>query len=80
MRMKFRKYELESNVTVPVLDQPITSYEMIDSFKDMKNGGFDFNQPILSILCTHFSVVMLLILNFLLYVKYPIHLGYLYYA
>ena len=39
--------QLESNVTVPVLDQPITTYEMTDSYKDMKNGGFDFNQPIL---------------------------------
>ena len=41
----------------------------------MKKGGFDFNIPVLQILANHFSVALLLILNFILYVKYPIHLA-----
>ena len=49
--------------------------EIEGSIKDMKNGGFDFNLPILLILIKHFSSMLILLLNFMLYIKYPIHLA-----
>ena len=66
---------LQSNVSIPILDEPIVLGEVQNSIKDMKNGGFDFSLPILSILFKHFSATLLFILNFLLFVKYPIHLA-----
>ena len=66
---------LHSDITIPVLDQPIDINEVNGCLKDMKNGGFDFNTPVLSILVNSFSVILLLILNFMLYIKYPLHLA-----
>ena len=66
---------LHSDITIPVLDQPIDINEVNGCLKDMKNGGFDFNIPVLSILVNSFSVILLLILNFMLYIKYPLHLA-----
>ena len=66
---------LNTDVTIPILDQPIDINEVKDSLKDMKNGGFDFNIPVISILVNHFSATLVLILNFIFYVKYPIHLA-----
>ena len=53
------------------MDQPIDVAEIEGSIKDMKNGGFDFNLPIL--LSKYFSSMLILLLNFMLYIKYPIH-------
>ena len=67
--------KLQSNVSIPVLDQPIDVGEIEGLIKDMKNGGFDFNLPILLILSKNFSSMLILLLNFMLYIKYPIHLA-----
>ena len=67
--------KLQSNVPIPVLDQPIDVGEIEGSIKDMKNGCFDFNLPILLILSKNFSSMLILLLNFILYIKYPIHLA-----
>ena len=66
---------LHSDITIPVLDQPIGINEVNWCHKDMKNGGFDFDIPVLAILVNYFSVILLLILNFMLYIKYPLHLA-----
>ena len=41
----------------------------------MKNGGFDYNLPILLILTSCFSNTVLLLLNFIFFVRYPVDLA-----
>ena len=67
--------ELKSNVTIPLLDDPISEQETEEALNCMKNGGFDYNLPILVILFSCFSQTLLLLLNFIFLVKYPIHLA-----
>ena len=66
---------LRSDVNIPVLDDPIIETEVEDALKSMKNGGFDYNLPILFILFSCFKNTILLLLNFIFFVKYPIYLA-----
>ena len=66
---------LESNVNIPVLDDPIHENEVHNAVKSMKKSGFDYNLPILTILITSFMSLMLNILNMMFYVTYPIALA-----
>ena len=67
--------EIESDVTVPILDDPISETEIKDAWKSMKKPGFDYQLPILSILVTHFSLMLVSMMNMMFYVKYPISLA-----
>ena len=67
--------DLETNVSVPVLDDPINESEMKSAFKDMKKAGYDIHLPILDTLVTYFSITLLMMLNFMFYVKYPVQLS-----
>ena len=66
--------KLESEVYVPVLDDPISSEETIDAYEDMKKSGYDYNLPVLRILLTNFTLLIVSILNLMFYVRYPLSL------
>ena len=62
-------------MSIPVVDDPISDHEINDAVKSMTNGGFDFNLQILLIMTSCFSHVILLLLNFIFFVRYPVHLA-----
>ena len=62
-------------IHIPVLDEPINENEMYKAVNDMKSGGFDYNKQIISILVGTFSLTMLMILNFMFSIRYPLHLA-----
>ena len=67
--------EIESDVNIPILDDPISENEIKIALRSMKKQGFDYNLPILSILGTYFSLMLVNILNMMFYVKYPASLA-----
>ena len=66
---------LQSCITIPVVDDPISKNDVDEAVKSMKNGGFDYNLPILLILTSCFSNTVLLLLNFIFFVRYPVDLA-----
>ena len=66
---------LDTNMHVPVLDDPITEDEVRTAFRDMKKSGFDYPLTILNILVTAFSALLVTIFNMIFYVKYPVTLA-----
>ena len=66
--------KLESDTYVPMLDDRIQTEEMNIAYKDMKKSGYDYNLPVLGVLITWFSTLLLTILNLMFFVKYPISL------
>ena len=59
-----RKMEnFQSNVYIPITDDPSTGNEIHDAYSDMKKGGYDFSLPVLKILVTGFLPILLLLLN-----------------
>ena len=54
---------LQSNVTIPILDDPIAEHEVDEAMKSMNNGGFGYSLSILLILTSCFSNTILLLLN-----------------
>ena len=67
--------ELVSERYVPELDDPITKEELDKAMGKMKNGGYDHRienfKPIVKI----FSPLILLILNIMFYLSYPVELA-----
>ena len=63
--------QLKSSVTIPVLDDPITENEIRNSVQKMKKGGYDYPLPIMQILYSLFSPVLMILLNMMFYVQYP---------
>ena len=67
--------ELSSDKYVPELDDPISKEELDKAMGKMKNGGYDhrleFFKPIVKI----FSPLILLILNIIFYISYPVELA-----
>ena len=63
---------LQSNVTIPILDDPITTNEVNESIKNMKKGGYDYPLSIVYMLTSMFLARLVLLLNVIFYVKYPI--------
>ena len=66
---------LQSCITIPVVDDLISKNDVDEAVKSMKNGGFDYNLPILLILTSCFSNTILLLLNFIFFVRYPVDLA-----
>ena len=66
---------LQTNVSIPILDDPISVPEVDEALKSMKNGGYDYNLPVLYILFTCFTNSLLLLLNIFFFTKYPIQLA-----
>ena len=67
--------KLQSSVYIPITDDPITGNEIHDAYSDMKKGGYDFSLPVLKILVAGFLPILLLILNLVSYVSYPLKFG-----
>ena len=59
--------EIEPQVTIPILDEPISETEIKSAWKGMKKAGFDYNLPILSILVTYFSLLLVNMMNIMFY-------------
>ena len=68
--------EIHTDKSVEALDKPIDEEEVKTAFKSMKKSGFDYNLPVLSILVTYFTLMVVSIMNAMFYVKYPISLAY----
>ena len=66
---------LESNVDVPILDNPITENEMNEAFNTMKKSGYDFSLSVLKTLVYSFPILLLTLFNLIFFVKYPIALA-----
>ena len=66
---------LQSQVNIPLLDDPFSGAEIEDALSSMKKGGFDYNLPVLAILIGCFSNTMLCLLNFIFFIRYPIQLA-----
>ena len=67
--------EIKSDVNIPVLDKPINENEILIAWKTMKESGFDYNLPILSVLITFFGLMLVHIMNMMFYVNYPVELA-----
>ena len=67
--------ELESNVYIPLLDDPITENDINTATKSMKKGGYDFNLASLYIIVNVMSPILVIILNMLFYLSYPASLA-----
>ena len=55
--------KIESHIDIPIIDDPSTENEAKKAFREMKKPGFDYNLPILSILVTNFSFMLVNLLN-----------------
>ena len=66
---------LQTDVTIPLLDEPISAEETEEALDSMKKGGFDYNLPILLILFSCFKQTLLLLLNTIFFCAYPVHLA-----
>ena len=64
--------DLRSNVYIPALDDPITESEMKSDLKDMKKPGYDYALPVLNMLVSTFTLLILSMLNLMFYFEYPI--------
>ena len=68
--------EINTDKYVEALDKPIDDEEVKSAFKSMKKSGFDYNLPVLSILVTYFTLMVVNIMNAIFFVKYPISLAF----
>ena len=50
---------LDTDVYIPILDDPIDENEMKTAVKDMKKSGYDYNLPIIRILVTWYSLLII---------------------
>lgn len=66
---------LDTNIHIPVLDKPIDEHELLYTYKDLSKGGFDYNVQIISIMMKHFSATLLLLFNYIFFLKYPLTLA-----
>ena len=67
--------KLDSNVYIPLLDDPITERDVNEAMKDCKKGGYDYNVSILNILIINMLPLLTLLFNCLLYISYPLKLA-----
>lgn len=66
---------LETDVHVPILDDPINETEVNVAFKDMKKSGFDYGLPVLAALVGSFPLLLVTIFNVMFFLKYPMSLA-----
>ena len=67
--------QLESNTYIPVLDNPISLSELEDAAKEMKKGGYDYGINSVFSFVKILSPLLLILLNMMFYVQYPIRLA-----
>ena len=63
--------ELNTDVYIPLLDDPITSIEMEVAMNDMKKGGFDHRIDMFKIMMKVMWPLVLIVMNILFYISYP---------
>ena len=63
---------LQSDVTIPLLDDPISTREVNESINKMKKGGYDYPFSINLILKSMFMPILVILMNMLFYISYPI--------
>ena len=66
--------ELNTDVYIPILDDRITERDVKESIKDSKKGGYDFKLSVLHILVDNMLPSLVLLLNCMFYVAYPVKL------
>lgn len=66
---------LSSNTYIPILDDPISQSDISNALKDMKKGGYDYKLPVMQILASTFLPILVLIMNFMFYLHYPVNLA-----
>ena len=66
---------LNSDVYVPILDDPIAAKEIEDAMKDCKKGGFDYQLPVLRTLTNRMMPMLILLFNTMFYMSYPVQLA-----
>ena len=66
---------LETQTYMPITDDPITETEMLVAQREMKKGGYDFSLDVLSMLMQVASPALLILLNLIFYVAYPVRLA-----
>ena len=67
--------ELSSDKYVPALDDPISKEELDKAMGKMKNGGYDHRLEVFKPIVKIFSPLILLILNIIFYISYPVELA-----
>ena len=67
--------ELETDNYVPELDDPISKEELDKALGEMKSGGYDHRLDIFKSVVGVFSPLILLLLNIMFYMSYPIDLA-----
>ena len=72
---KYEMQNLHTNTYIPITDDPITGNELYTAFRKMKKGGYDFSLPVLNMLMSGFSQILLILFNLVFYVAYPINFG-----
>ena len=63
--------ELNTDVYIPTLDDPITSNEIETAINEMKKGGFDHRMDMFRIIMKVMWPLILIIMNILFYITYP---------
>ena len=66
---------LDTNIYIPITDDPISDNELSYAFKKMKKGGYDFSLAVLNLLMSGFSPLLLILFNLIFYVAYPLKFG-----
>ena len=66
---------IETNVTIPILDDPITENEINEAFNSMKKSGYDYSISVLRTLVTSFALLLVTLFNLMFFVKYPVTLA-----
>ena len=66
---------LQSDVTIPLLDDPINQCEVEEAIDDMKKGGYDYPLPVVQILRNIFLPLLVMLMNFMFFVQYPLQLA-----
>ena len=67
--------QLETDIYNYELDKPVTSTELDEAMKKMKNGGFDHRIDKFKTIVNVMSPIIVLLMNILFYVAYPIKLA-----
>ena len=71
-----KKFEnLHTDIYIPITDDPISAGEMNSAYIKMKKGGYDYSIDVMRLLMRSLAPAILIFLNILFYVSYPIKLA-----
>ena len=61
----------DTDLYIPVTDDPITEVEISNAYKKMKKGGYDFSLDVLKMIMVVLLPIMLILVNLVFFVSYP---------